>query len=315
MIIGSLNVRGGGSLVKRRRISSIISRGMDDIFVIQETKICRMEEAIAKSFWRKDSIEYSYSNSIGRSGGLLTLWKGDSVTVINSFSGIGFLGIKALWQGDVYYVINIYSPCELQRKVTLWRTLFDLKSEYVDGEWILCGDFNAIKNSRERIGSSVNENANEMKAFGDFINNCNLVDVPCKGKCFSWYSGDGLSMSRLDRFLISDFTVNKWGIVGQSIGERDVSDHCSAWIVKDNVVWVPKQFKVNNEWFNLNSFLPFVEKSWKEAIVEGRSDFVLKEKFRILKGRLKWWNEEVFGKIDLEIEEEVTDLNRWDSLL
>ncbi|XP_058775034.1 uncharacterized protein LOC131649281 [Vicia villosa] len=315
MIIGSLNVRGGGSLLKRRRISSIITRGKADIFVIQETKISSMEEVMAKSFWRKDYIEYSYSNSVGRSGGMITLWKGDSVTVLNSFSGEGYLGIKALWQGDVYYVINIYSSCEFQKKVFLRRTLLDLKGKFVDGEWTLCGDFNAIKNSRERIGRSMNENVNEMKAFGDFINNCNLVDVPYKGKRLSSYSGDGLSMSRLDRFLISDCTVNKWGIVGQSIGERDVSDHCPVWIVKDNVDWGPKPFKVNNEWFNFKSFLPFVEKTWKEAVVEGRSDFVLKEKFRILKGRLKWWNKEVFGRIDLEIEEEVSELNRWDSLL
>ncbi|XP_058741846.1 uncharacterized protein LOC131614250 [Vicia villosa] len=315
MIIGSLNVRGGGSLLKRRRINSIINKGKADIFVIQETKVMLMEESIAKSFWRKDNIGYSFSNSVGRSGGLITLWKEDAVNVLHSFSGDGFLGIKAQWQGNFYYVCNIYSSCDLQRKISLWRVLLDLKNRYVDGDWIMCGDFNAIKNCRERKGRSQNVNVNEMKAFGDFIENCNLVDVPCKGKRFTWYSGDGLSMSRLDRFLISDSIINKWGVVGQSIGDRDVSNHCPVWIVKDNVDWGPKPFKVNNEWFQLKSFLPFVKKSWEEAVVEGRSDFVLKEKFRILKERLKWWNEEVFGRIDLEVEEEVANLNRWDSLL
>ncbi|XP_058758224.1 uncharacterized protein LOC131631444 [Vicia villosa] len=105
------------------------------------------------------------------------------------------------------------------------------------------------------------------------------------------------------------------GSGGQSICARDVSDHCPVWIVKDNVDWGPKPFKVNNEWFNFKSFLPLIEKTWKEAVVEGRSDFVLKEKFCILKGRLKWWNKEVFARIDLEVEEEVEDLNRWDTLL
>lgn len=86
-------------------------------------------------------------------------------------------------------------------------------------------------------------------------------------------------MSRLDRFLISDTIVNKWRVVGKSICARYISDHCTIWIVKDNVDWGLKPFKVNNEGFNLKSF---------KAVVEGRSDFVITEKFPILKGRLKW---------------------------
>lgn len=38
MIIGSFNIRGGGSVVKRRRICQIIKKGNADIFHIQETK-------------------------------------------------------------------------------------------------------------------------------------------------------------------------------------------------------------------------------------------------------------------------------------
>ncbi|XP_058727126.1 uncharacterized protein LOC131598556 [Vicia villosa] len=122
-------------------------------------------------------------------------------------------------------------------------------------------------------------------------------------------------MSRLDRFLVADSIINKWGVVGQRICSRDISDHCPIWLVKDNEDWGPKSFKINNEWFAFKSFIPFVEKSWKEIAIEGRSDFVLKEKFRILKERLRWWNREIFERIDLEVEEEVTEMNKRDSLL
>ncbi|XP_058734137.1 uncharacterized protein LOC131605849 [Vicia villosa] len=49
--------------------------------------------------------------------------------------------------------------------------------------------------------------------------------------------------------------------------------------------------------------------------VEGRGDFVLKEKLRLLKDKLKEWNKEVFGRIELELEECVREINLADDRL
>lgn len=104
-------------------------------------------------------------------------------------------------------------------------------------------------------------------------------------------------------------------MVDEHIGSRDISEHSPIWLVKDNIDWRPKPFKVNNEWFSFKYLIPFVEKEWKEMVVEGRSDRVLKEKFWILKESLKWWNKEVFGRIDLEVEDEVREVNKRDELI
>ncbi|XP_058752758.1 uncharacterized protein LOC131625938 [Vicia villosa] len=177
------------------------------------------------------------------------------------------------------------------------------------------GDFNAIKHSRERKGRMVVPNHCEMELFSEFIDESSLVDVPCKGKKISWFSGDGKSMSRLDHFLFSSSIVSNWGVVGQLIGDRDISDHCPVWIMKDKLDWGPKPFRFNNEWFSLDSFLPFVEKEWKSLVVGGRGDFILKEKLRLLKDKLRRWNKEVFGKIELDMEDGVRDLNIADERL
>lgn len=65
------------STLKIRRISSIIMKGKADIFLIQEAKVATMSDAVANSFWRSTEIGFSFSNSEGRSGGLITLWKKD----------------------------------------------------------------------------------------------------------------------------------------------------------------------------------------------------------------------------------------------
>ncbi|XP_058774930.1 uncharacterized protein LOC131649190 [Vicia villosa] len=99
------------------------------------------------------------------------------------------------------------------------------------------------------------------------------------------------------------------------IGDRDISDHCPNWIMTDNHNWGSKPFKFNNEWFTFDSFIPLVEKEWKSLVVQGRGDFILKEKHRLLKDKLKRWNKEVFGNIDLEVEEGVLDINIIDGRL
>lgn len=315
MIIGSFNIRGGVCALKRSRINSIILKGKADIFLIQETKVVKMSDKVASSFWKYSDIGYSFSNSEGRSGGLITLWNKDKVTVINSFKGVGFLGTKVIWKDDVYYVVNVYSSCDLDKKKRMWDDLLVLKKKFCDGEWIMGGDFNAIKNGRERKGRAVAFNNKEADLFAEFISDSGLVDVPCKGKNFSWFSGDDKSKSRIDRFLLSSVVVNRWEVVGQLIGDMDISDHCPIWIISDNHDWGPKPFKFNNEWFTFDSFIPFVEQEWNKLIVRGRGDFVLKEKLRLLKDKLKIWNKEVFGKYDLEVTEGVRDINRFDDKL
>ncbi|XP_058770682.1 uncharacterized protein LOC131644227 [Vicia villosa] len=274
-----------------------------------------MEDFIAWGLWSNLEVGYSFSDSIGRSGGILTLWRKDMMEVLNSFKGEGFLGIKVKWKENFYYVVNIYSSCVLQKKKDLWDNLLKLKSSFSDGEWIFGGDFNASKNVHERKGRSIRDMESGSELFAKFIVNSGLVDVPSKGKKFTWYSGDGRSMSRIDRFLVSSKIINDWGVVGQLVGDRDISDHCPVWFVVDKLNWGPKPFKFNNEWFTFSSFLPFVEKDWKDLVMEGRGDYVLKEKLSRIKGRLRWWNKTIFGRIDLEVEEGVRDINEGDSRL
>lgn len=50
MIVGTLNIRRGGSSSKRKRISVLINQCKTDIFLIQETNLEVIDSCIAKSF-------------------------------------------------------------------------------------------------------------------------------------------------------------------------------------------------------------------------------------------------------------------------
>lgn len=116
MIIGSLNIRGGGSLLKRNCINKIIKAGNADVFLLQETKLEVIESSIVGNLWQKENIRWSYSKAEGRSGGLVILWKEQNFDLVFSFKGTGYIGIKLWWKDRFYYICNVYSPCSSQGK-------------------------------------------------------------------------------------------------------------------------------------------------------------------------------------------------------
>ncbi|XP_058780355.1 uncharacterized protein LOC131653996 [Vicia villosa] len=268
--------------------------GRADIFLIQESKLEFVDMATVRSFWNNEKVGWYFSKSIGSSGGIISLWKEDSVDVILSFKGEGFLGIKVK---------------------KLWSDLLEAKSRYTDNEWFVAGDFNSISDRSERKGCSQQFRNSEISYFVGFIEESNLVDVPTKGKRFSWFGGEGRTMSRLDRFLVSENMIKSLDIVGQKIGNRDISDHYLVWLIVDGLNWGPKSNRVNKEWFGNKGFLDFVESEWKGIDVTGREDYILKEKLRILNLKLTSWNKPVFGERDLEIEQNVQIINEANNLL
>lgn len=67
-------------------------------------------------------------------------------------------------------------------------------------------------------------------------------------------------MSRLDRSLLDEGLILKWKVVGQIVGERDVSDYRLIWIHVNNLNCGPRLFKVFNTWFEHLVFEPLVDK-------------------------------------------------------
>lgn len=187
------------------------------MFLVQETKLITVTEAIANSMWRLENIGFSYAPSDGMESGILTMWNLKSVMVLFSFCGEGYLRTKVRWKGEIFYVVNVCLSCLLPLKRILWKSLLDLKCRFTDGEWIFGGDLNAVKRRDERIGRSSNGNSVERRDYSEFIEGSGLIDVSCEGKRFSWFSADGLSKSRIDRFLVSASIISSWGIVGQFI--------------------------------------------------------------------------------------------------
>lgn len=197
----------------------------------------------------------------------------------------------------------------------MWSELLQKKRNSLADEWCVGGDFNAILTNRERKGTMSHNRNQEMEEFAEFIKDMELIDVPVLGKKFTWFSSDGKSKSRLDRFLITEGIIEEWGVTSQWVGDRDISDHCPIWLDCRVENWGPKPFRFNNCWLDDNRFSPFVKECWNSFDVNGKKAYVIKEKMKLLKEKLRVWNKEVFGWVDLSIDNTVKGLNELDSMV
>jgi len=62
----------------------------------------------------------------------------------------------------------------------------------------------------ERKGRGLFLKQMETDMFNSFITYTLLIDLPLCGCLFTWYRGDGISMSRIDRFLLSEKWCEAW---------------------------------------------------------------------------------------------------------
>ncbi|CAK8536180.1 unnamed protein product [Lathyrus sativus] len=135
-----------------------------------------------------------------------------------------------------------------------------------------------------------------------------LIDLPVVGSNYTWFKDNGRCRSRLGRMLFTVGVINTWNLVAKKVGARDMSDHRPLWIKANKLNWGAKPFKVFSFWFDHPKFLDFVKLEWNAIKVIGSVAHILNEKFKVTRGRLRLCNKEVFGWVELNIDEKVDAL-------
>lgn len=196
---------GLGVFEKRKEVSQLVKETNPFILCLKESKFSVVNAVVCKSVWNASNVDFSFLQSVGASGGIITLRNCDEVEVWSSFSLDHVLGIHGRFvkTGVRFTVLNVYAPCDVNRQQLLWHTISDRMVTLRDVNICVCGDFNVVRYPEERrsVGSAaVNTGSASFNAMIDV--NC-FVDLPLRGRKFTWCRGDGRSMSRLNRFLLS----------------------------------------------------------------------------------------------------------------
>jgi len=165
------------------------------------------------------------------------------------------------------------------------------------------GDFDSVRSSDEKKGRGSTFRQVEADHFNKFIEDCSLIDLPICGRLFTWYRGDGVSMSRLDRFLLSDRLCGVWPNCIQVACQRGLSDHVPLLLYVDEANWGPRPLRMLKCWADFTGYEDFVREQWVSINVTGWGGFVLRHKLKMMKSRLKEWHYQHSQNLDGKIME------------
>jgi hypothetical protein len=139
--------------------------------------------------------------------------------------------------------------------------------------------------------------------FNNFIEGSYLLDLPLCGRLFTWYRGDGVSMSRLDRFLVSANWCVSWRNCIQVAHQRRLSDHVSLVLHIDDAIWGPRPLRLMKCWADYQGYSEFVRDKLNSFCLDGWGGHVLKIKLKMIKQCLKEWHQQHTKNIDGKIME------------
>lgn len=165
---------------------------------------------------------------------------------------------------------------------------------------ILLGDFNYYRapSNRNKPGG----NANDMLVFNEFIRAQSLMELPIKGRRFSWSNmqHDPL-LKQIDWFFTSmNWTTTYPNTVVLPLG-KPVSDHIPCTVRIQSAIPASKIFRFESFWAQHQGFLEVVQSSWEKPCHAVSSAARLCRKFKNLRYDLKKWSKGI-SKLNILIE-------------
>ncbi|XP_028778230.1 uncharacterized protein LOC114734750 [Neltuma alba] len=206
-------------------------------------------------------------------------------------------GEELLQRFEPFLLTAIYTVPHSNLRKALWEDLKSLSS-ITSESWVVCGDFNDIMSSSERMGGR-KINIRRIAWFNDQIKACALSDLGFKGPRFTW-KGPQLArcsrlFERLDRALANSAFMNSFpDCLVKILPRTNFSDHNPLnLLLSDSFITSkgPKPFRFEAMWIEHANFKDLIKEKWLF-----RNDF--NEALNNIKNSLLSWNRDVFGLVE-----------------
>jgi hypothetical protein len=151
-----------------------------------------------------------------------------------------------------------------------------------DTDWLIMGDFNFIRNPKDR--NKPGGNITEMMQFNEAISNLGLVEIPYKGRKFTWSNmqADPL-LEKLDWvFSSASWTSSCTSTIAFPL-VKPTSDHNPCVISIGTKIPKAKISRFENYWMNHESFQEIVKKVWESCVPPMNSAKRIYAKFKTLR--------------------------------
>ncbi|XP_019451789.1 PREDICTED: uncharacterized protein LOC109353883 [Lupinus angustifolius] len=266
-------------------------------------------EDVNNMFWDELNLKFFAYNERGTL--LPNLWglcnKDLSPQVIATSNQL--IAVSVTMEAKLVHLCAVYAHSHYIQRRALWKDIISLMRQHV-GAWNCIGDFNVVRGAYECRGSRL-PCSNISKEFISFSEEGNLVHLETRGAEFTWSNkrrGSALTEKRLDRSMCNDDWLSTWNYVSYCTLPKISSDHhpllltCSLSVSKRT-----SSFRFLKMWMNHPDCSRVIEEAWNDSIV-GCPMFIVSEKLKRLKAKLKSWNWNVFGNIHQNVQNSMTNV-------
>ena len=197
-----------------------------------------------------------------------------------------------------FCISAVYASTNHITRRQLWLNLQTIQTTQ-NMPWCAIGDFNSILGSHEHRGACQPVRA-PMNEFFDWSDTNNFIHLPTRGVQFTWSNGRDRhrhTERRLDRVICSQDWIDACTSMNVSTLVKHKSDHFPLLFEFDNsTLRFSSQFKFMHMRTHHGDCHRVIQEVWNTNIV-GCHMFILSQKLKTLKQRLKVWNKTVFGNV------------------
>jgi hypothetical protein len=193
----------------------------------------------------------------------------------------------------------IYASTNYLHRRNLWSALNNLQTQHAF-PWCFIGDYNVILGSHEHRGRTLPARM-PMTEFQSWTDSFNLFHLPTKGAVFTWNNGRGGARhteKRLDRAVCNQLWLDTCCVTDVTTLVKHKSDHFPLLLSFQTAAnTIVSNFKFHKMWTRHPDCKDLVVSTWNTNVV-GCPMYILSQKLKLLKSRLKVWNKESFGNVD-----------------
>ncbi|KAL6339823.1 hypothetical protein AAG906_034911 [Vitis piasezkii] len=259
------NVRGANDSSKRKVIKALIRSQRVDVFCLQETKIQAMSEGVVRSLGTGRFLGWGAVEASGSAGGILVCWDKRTLDVVDVEVGQFSIScrVRNVEDGFCWMFTGVYGPFSREERECLWEELGAIR--------------HLFQGERSRQGRTTGA----MRRFAQMVDEFELTDLPPQGEV---------------QILGDSNWLNHFGGGSSSClhPRRPLPISLSAEVLGGSI-----PFRFENMWMKVDGFKNLLRGWWQEIVVRGTASFRLASKLKELKEKIKMWNREVFGRVEI----------------
>ncbi|KAL4347923.1 hypothetical protein GQ457_17G010840 [Hibiscus cannabinus] len=265
----SWNIRGLGSMIKKRATQRLLQQYRCEMVVLLETKLEVVTDRMVKRVWFTDNYDFVFAPAVGKAGGILIVWDSTRFQVSSKKVENRFAVVEGTWLQEDWLcgVIGVYAPCVFEEQIHLWDDLggvLDLSQQ----PWCVCGDFNMVLKLEERRACST---------------------IPRGNRC-----------SRIDRVLVTSAWCEHFDQLRVRSLPRGLSDHTPLLLQNNVNNGGLRPFRFINAWMVEAKNVKLMGAEWVR-LKENDAENSLIQRLKRFKVFLRDWNLSSFGDVDCNI--------------